>query len=68
MRIVAANGLLVLVPAALYLNGMAASDRFNAAFFSVQAVELSVGIVQMVLMGLNFRDGLTLSGKLRASP
>ena len=68
MRIVAANGLLVLVPAALALNGMAASGRFDAAFFAVQAVELSVGIVQMVLMGLNLRDGLTLSGKLRSSP
>ena len=48
MRVVAANGLLVLVP---------------AAFFAVQSVELAVGIVQMVLMGLNLRDGLRLSGK-----
>ncbi len=63
MRVVAANGLLVLVPAALVLNGMGAAGRFDAAFFAVQSVELAVGIVQMVLMGLNLRDGLRLSGK-----
>ena len=63
MRVIAANGLLVMLPAALILNGMAAAGRFDAAFFAVQSLELAVGIVQMVLMGLNLRDGLMLSGK-----
>ena len=67
MRVVAANGLLVLVPAALVLNGMAAAGRFDAAFFAVQSVELAVGIVQMVLMALNVCDGLRLSGKRPSS-
>lgn len=66
MRMIAANGLLVLVPAALYLNGKASVGRFDAAFYSVQLIELTVGLVQIVLMSLNLRDGLRLAGKLRS--
>lgn len=68
MRIIAANGLLVLIPAALYLNGKASLGRFDAAFYSVQLIELAVGLVQMVLMSLNLRDGLRMAGKLRSVP
>lgn len=63
MRLIAANGLLVLVPAALYLKGKASDGQFDAAFYIVQTIELSIGIVQMVLMVLNVRDGLRLAGK-----
>lgn len=66
MRVVAANGLLVLLPAALYLNGKAGGGQFDVSFFSVQVIELIVGIVQMILLGLNLRDGLRLAGKLRS--
>jgi hypothetical protein len=31
----------------------------------VQIVELVVGVVQLTLMGMNFRDGLKLAGRLR---
>ena len=64
MPIIAANGLLVMIPAAIFLNSKAAADEFDAMFYSVQVVELIVGVVQLTLMGLNFRDGLRLAGKL----
>lgn len=63
MRIIGANGLLVMIPAALFLDGKAAGGEFDAAFYIVQAIELSIGVVQLTLMSLNFRDGRKLSGK-----
>ena len=63
MRFIAANGVLVMIPAALFLNSRAAAGRFDASFYAVQAVELLVGAVQLALMGLNFRDGRRLAGK-----
>jgi len=65
MAIIGTNGLLVMIPAALFLNGKAAAGEFDASFYAVQVVELIVGAVQLALMGANFRDGLRLSGKLR---
>jgi len=64
MRIIGANGLIVMIPAALFLNAKAAAGAFDSAFYSIQAVELMVGGAQLALMGLNFRDGLRLAGKL----
>ena len=64
MPVIAANGLLVMIPAAIFLNSKAAAGEFDAMFYSVQVVELIVGVVQLTLMGLNFRDGLMLAGKL----
>lgn len=64
MPIIAANGLLVMIPAAIFLNNKAAAGEFDALFYSVQVVELIVGVVQLVLMGLNFRNGLRLAGKI----
>lgn len=60
MKFIAANGLLVLVPAALFLNGKAVAAEFDGLFYLVQGVELMFGMVQFALMGLNFRDGLRL--------
>lgn len=65
MAIIGANGLLVMIPAAIFLNGKAAAGEFDELFYAVQVVELVVGIVQLTLMGMNFRDGLKLAGKLR---
>lgn len=64
MAIIAANGVFVLVPCALVLHGLASGGHFGAAFYWVQAVELIAGPVNIVLMGLNVRDGLTLTGRL----
>lgn len=65
MALIAANGLLVMVPAALFLNSRAAAAEFDTLFYAVQLAELVIGAVQLALMSLNFRDGLRLAGKLR---
>lgn len=65
MPIIAGNGLLVMLPAAFFLSGKASAGEFDATFYAIQVVELAVGLVQLTLMGLNFRDGLRLAGRLR---
>ena len=63
MRIIAANGLLVLVPSAFLLSSLADAGRFDSLFTMVQAVELTAGAVNIVLLSLNMRDGLSLRRK-----
>lgn len=67
MPFIAANGLLVLVPCAIVLNRWASAGSFDAAFYAVQAIELAAGAVNLTLMGLNVRDGLRMTGRLRHS-
>jgi hypothetical protein len=67
MAVIAANGLLVLIPAAIFLNSKAAAGEFDSIFYTVQVVELIIGVVQLTLMGMNFRDGLKLAGKSAGS-
>ena len=64
MPVIALNGLLVLVPCALYLDRLASAGRFDGLFYAVQAVELVAGSVNLSLMALNMRDGLRLTGRL----
>lgn len=68
MRVIAANGLLVLVPCAIVLNRWAAGGAFDTAFYAVQAIELVAGAANFALMGLNIRDGLRLAGRLKRGP
>lgn len=65
MPIIAANGVLVLVPAALFLSARAAAGVFDSAFYVVQAVELVAGAVNLLLLSHNMRDGLRMTGRLR---
>lgn len=65
MPFVAANGILILIPAALYLAWKARAGEFDAGFYSVQALELAAGLINITLLGLSLRDGLTLRGWLR---
>lgn len=65
MRLVAGNGLIVLLPSAIWLYIQASAGRFDAGFVAVQAIEIIGGLVQLYLLGRNFRDGLKLSGRLR---
>ena len=65
MPFIALNGLLVLVPSAIFLAGKAARLEFDAAFYAVQAVELAAGGVNIALMGFNMRDGFRLTQKRR---
>jgi hypothetical protein len=63
MRIIAANGLLVLVPSAVLLSSLADAGRFDTLFTIVQAIELTAGAVNIALLSLNMHDGLSLRRK-----
>ena len=65
MQLVAANGLLILIPSALFLAHKAMAAEFDAAFYAVQALELTAGATNITLLGLNMRDGLKMRGRLR---
>jgi Na+/H+ antiporter NhaA len=65
MPFIGANGLLVMIPAALFLNARASAGTFDTWFYAVQGVELAVGLLQLMLMGRNFHAGLRLAGRLR---
>lgn len=60
MPLIALNGLLVLVPLAVFLNLKAAQGEFDAVFYSAQVIELVAGAANLWLIGLNTRDGLRL--------
>ena len=61
MAFAAANGLIILVPCAMLLNALASKGAFDRTFYIIQAVELVAGAVNILLLGLNFRDGLKMS-------
>ena len=65
MPLIAANGILVLVPSAVFLAMKARAGVFDTAFYTVQAVELVAGAFNLVLIGRNIADGLAISGRLR---
>lgn len=65
MRIIALNGIFVLIPSALFLAAAARAQAFGTGFVVVQAIELAAGLVNITLMGLNMRDGLQMTGRLR---
>lgn len=60
MPFIGANGVLILIPAALFLAFKARAGEFDAWFYGVQTVELLAGAVNLALMGLNIRDGRAL--------
>jgi hypothetical protein len=65
MPVVALNGLLVLLPSALCLRGMAADGVLGSSFVALQALELAAGALNLGLLGASLRDGLMLTGRLR---
>jgi len=67
MPFIAANGVLIMIPCAIVLNRWAAAGVFDTTFYVVQALELLVGAVNLTLMGMNIRDGLTMSGRFRVT-
>lgn len=66
MPFIALNGLLILVPAAFFLEARAAVGVFDTAFIAVQALELIAGATNLTLIGLNMRDGLRLAARRAA--
>jgi len=67
MPIIALNGLLVLLPSAFFLASKASAEEFDTMFYTVQAIELVAGALNLTLMGLNMRDGLKMTGRLARS-
>ena len=65
MPVIAANGLLVLIPSALFLASKARAAEFDTVFYAVQALELVAGAANITLLGLDMRDGLRMKGRLR---
>lgn len=64
MPFIAANGIVVLVPAGAYLALSALDGHFDTWFYAVQAVELVAGAANLTLLGLQIRDGLRLRGRI----
>ncbi|MFW2367409.1 MAG: hypothetical protein ACN4GW_13405 [Desulforhopalus sp.] len=63
MPVIGGNGLLILVPAAIYLDQMAGVGSFDIEFYVVQGLELLAGAINITLMSMNMRDGLKMAGK-----
>ena len=63
-RNIAANGMLILIPSALFLASKARAGEFDAAFYAVQTLELVAGATNLALLGSNMLDGLKLTGRL----
>ena len=51
----ATNGLLVLIPSALFLASKARAAEFDSVFHSMQALELAAGAANISVLGLNMQ-------------
>lgn len=60
-----ANGVFVLIPAAVFLAIRAQSGQIDAVFYAVQTIELVAGALNILLLSLNMRDGLALRRQRR---
>lgn len=67
MPFIAANGILILIPAALFLASKVRAGEFDMTFYVVQALELLAGATNIMLLGLQMRDGLALTRWRRGS-
>ncbi len=65
MPIIAANGLIVLLPAAIFLEGRANEGLFDMTFYAVQTLELIAGATNLTLMGLNIKSGREMANRRR---
>ncbi|USD39228.1 hypothetical protein [Ferrimonas sp. SCSIO 43195] len=65
MPIIALNGLLILIPAAIYLDHLASQGLMTGVFWWVQGLELTAGAANLILMGLNVIDGRRLRPRSR---
>lgn len=65
MKIIAANGLLILLPLAILLYLRASAGLFNSFFYTMQALEVLAGSTQLALLAENFRDGRKMTRSKR---
>lgn len=63
MSLIAANGVLILMPAALFLAFKARAGEFDPAFYFIQTLELVAGATNITLISLNMCDGLRMKGR-----
>ena len=63
MPFIAANGIVILIPAALFLAYKADTYAFDATFYAVQVLELVMGALNIALLYLSLVDGLRLTGR-----
>ena len=59
----ATNGLVVLIPSAVFLGLRAQDGLLGAPFALVQVVELIAGAANIVLLGLNMKAGLVMRAR-----
>ena len=67
MPFIGINGIFVLIPCAILLDCWASAGSFDTYFYIVQGVELLAGAINLVLMGMNMKDGLRMNGRLGLS-
>lgn len=65
MKLIAANGTLVLIPCALFLAAKATAGQFDVTFAIVQGLELVAGPVNLVLVAMNARAGFSMTARRR---
>lgn len=61
MAMIAANGLLILVPCALTLAWFATTGAFGMIFYLVQGIEIVAGSVNITLLILSARLGMSMT-------
>ncbi len=65
MKLIAANGVIILIPCAFSLRYMAVNGFFDTIYYAVQTLELAAGFLNIVLIVMNFRAGFRLSANKR---
>lgn len=65
MPFIALNGMLILLPSALFLSWKAQLGEMDGGFYTVQVLELIAGAINLLLMSLNARDGIRLRSAQR---
>lgn len=61
MKLAAANGIVILIPAALLLAWKASRLELDAVFYAVQVIELMAGALNIYLLSRNFADGRAMT-------
>ena len=56
MPFIAANGVLILLPCAFFLNSRTAAGQFDSVFYIVQSIELIAGAANLTLLVLSIID------------
>lgn len=60
MILITFNGIFILIPCAIVLNYLASRMFFNQTFYIIQIIELLAGLINIILMILNIKDGIKI--------